>query len=91
MKEGSPVGRVACLAHRWGKRYMVCFRLGKVVCGLWIRCGCWMGILESESVSSFQGCPECPLMWCSVMLCVVNRILCKEHSRVWSKMSDLGV
>ena len=70
---------------------MVCRRLGNVVCGLWIRCGCWMGILESESVSSFQGCPECPLMWCSVMLCVVNKILCKEHSRVWSKMSDLGV
>ena len=40
INEGSPVGWVAYLAHRWGKRYMVCRRLGNVVCGLWIRCGC---------------------------------------------------
>ena len=59
--------------------------------GLWVKCGWCMGILESESVSSFHGCPEWPLMWCSVRLCVVDMILCREQSRVWSKMSDFGV
>ena len=54
-------------------------------------CGCGIGTLESESVSSFHGCPECPLMWCKVMLCVVDRILCREHSKVWLNMSDFGV
>ena len=91
MNDGIPVGWGAYLVQRCGKRWIVCCRLGNIVCGLWVSCGCCMGTLESESVSSFHGCPECPFMWCSVMFCVVDRILCREHSRVWSNMSDFGV